>query len=704
VRRLGLPPEVLRFFTADKAAADVHVMRMDACGRHWMPDYGRMRRYAAGVNRLHALTELGLMPSASSVAPVAAFAAPGATPAGVGVPAPFATRGDGPTAPVRAGRRNVEDEADDEDEGEEVGAASGVVDPCGSAMASAPTGHGVSSSIGGDPSSARRTTPFVASPWSRLPPEAEARVAAVPPRYTRVIGIVPTGWVHTSKKKVHVAPCSAAPGYACGPAPGVAGGPVVADASGSPASCVTASGGMCADNEDRVTAAAATPARDPAVAASDCGRATSGRLPSSAAPDEAVAPGSGVRIAHNPESTAGATLTIPATSDDRFTWIGAEVHLIPYSEHSSFPELQAFVRALKPRKILPHVYSDAADRDRIVARFSHLLDSRAAKRAFFSAFGSGTGGAGALSNSSSLAVAGASAASQALLVVASRDGCKPASGDLVRTGETDFTVLDDEEDASEAIPETARMQACTASGCLAPSQTGASSQRRGAGAGNSLRPAKCSPPAVKKARTALSSPCALRHEAGGSALEDAACDDDGVVVVVDDEHGGSACSGKSGAAGAAAVLMPGVPISEPRRRTSLPEERQAVIPTAPPALAGASRVDFHCYACLLNFAAHASTSGSLGWVRCPCGSDFIERCSTASTGQGLPVADVRGSASSSQASSVGSSATNAASSLGPAAKSSPHAAPGSAVVAGRGARTPSKKATIGPDISSFFKH
>jgi hypothetical protein len=699
VRRLGLPPEVLRFFTADKAAADVHVMRMDACGRHWMPDYGRMRRYAAGVNRLHALTELGLLQSGSSVAAGVAAAVSNVPPTGAGVTASGAARGDGTTASARGSRRNVEDEADDEDEREEEGAAPAVVDPCGSAGASTSAGSGTGGFISEGSSTDRRATPFVASPWSRLPPDAEVRVAAVPPRYTRVIGIVPTGWVHTSKKKVHVAPCSTAPcstapcfavpGDIVGPAKGdVSAGPLTSHAFGSAASCATASGHMCADQEDSVTAAAVAPARNAAVDASNYGTATPDRLPSSAALDEAAAPSSGGTTAPDSVPTAGAASAFPATSDDRFTWMGAEVYLVPYSEHSSFPELQAFVRALKPRKISPHVYSDAADRDRIVARFSHLLDSTAAKRAFFSAFGSGTNGAGALSDRSSSALAGAAAASQVPLVVAScDDGCKPASGGLARSGETDLTELDDDEDASELLPRTARMEACASSGRAASPQFYGSSRRRGAGADGSGHPPECEPPAAKKARTAMPSPCALRLKAGSSASGDEACDDD--VVVVDDDDAESA-------AGAAAALGTGAPISDSRRRTATSSQAGAGHAAVSVAQMAASagvrpRLDFHCYACRLDFAAHVSTSGATGDVLCPCGSDFIERRALAGAGQGL--AGLRGSAASLQ---VGSA---------PAAKASPHTAPGATVAAGRGARIPSK-ATIGSqaDISSFFKH
>jgi DNA cross-link repair 1A protein len=60
-----------------------------------------------------------------------------------------------------------------------------------------------------------------------------------------------------------------------------------------------------------------------------------------------------------------------------------EVRLISYSEHSTFPELVSFVQYLKPRKIIPTVYSDQSHKRQIEGRFRNMLDSTRAKQAFF---------------------------------------------------------------------------------------------------------------------------------------------------------------------------------------------------------------------------------------------------------------------------------------------------------------------------------
>lgn len=60
-----------------------------------------------------------------------------------------------------------------------------------------------------------------------------------------------------------------------------------------------------------------------------------------------------------------------------------EVRLISYSEHSTFPELVTFIQYLKPRKIIPTVYSDQSHKRQIEGRFRNMLDSTRAKQAFF---------------------------------------------------------------------------------------------------------------------------------------------------------------------------------------------------------------------------------------------------------------------------------------------------------------------------------
>lgn len=62
------------------------------------------------------------------------------------------------------------------------------------------------------------------------------------------------------------------------------------------------------------------------------------------------------------------------------------VHLIPYSEHSSFTELQEFVGFLRPRKVIPTVgvSGDRGDANahKLASYFSHLCDNSGALRSF----------------------------------------------------------------------------------------------------------------------------------------------------------------------------------------------------------------------------------------------------------------------------------------------------------------------------------
>ncbi|KAI2507813.1 hypothetical protein MHU86_6593 [Fragilaria crotonensis] len=63
--------------------------------------------------------------------------------------------------------------------------------------------------------------------------------------------------------------------------------------------------------------------------------------------------------------------------------VEVEIRLVSYSEHSAFTELVDFVTFLKPRKVIPTVFSDESDRHKIVSRFRNLVDTTRAKQNFF---------------------------------------------------------------------------------------------------------------------------------------------------------------------------------------------------------------------------------------------------------------------------------------------------------------------------------
>jgi len=67
--------------------------------------------------------------------------------------------------------------------------------------------------------------------------------------------------------------------------------------------------------------------------------------------------------------------------------INVEIQLVAYSEHSSFRELRSFVEFLKPKRVIPTVFSNDNDAIAVEKRFKDVVDSYGAKVAFLNSMG-----------------------------------------------------------------------------------------------------------------------------------------------------------------------------------------------------------------------------------------------------------------------------------------------------------------------------
>lgn len=80
-----------------------------------------------------------------------------------------------------------------------------------------------------------------------------------------------------------------------------------------------------------------------------------------------------------------------------------EVRLMAYSEHSSYTELRDCVEFMKPKRVIPTVFSGEKDYEAIEKRFSDLVDSQRAKQSFInSMFGTSLLGKTSASSTSSI--------------------------------------------------------------------------------------------------------------------------------------------------------------------------------------------------------------------------------------------------------------------------------------------------------------
>jgi len=68
------------------------------------------------------------------------------------------------------------------------------------------------------------------------------------------------------------------------------------------------------------------------------------------------------------------------------------IQLVPYSEHTPFPDLMTFITFLRPRQVVPTVWGDEKLKEGMVKRFRGLVDATEGIRAFLSLFSRKEGG------------------------------------------------------------------------------------------------------------------------------------------------------------------------------------------------------------------------------------------------------------------------------------------------------------------------
>lgn len=150
------------------------------------------------------------------------------------------------------------------------------------------------------------------------------------------------------------------------------------------------------------------------------------------------------------------------------------VHLVPYSEHSSYTELREYVRWVRPNKVVPTVGVEKGTgkeaervRSEMLTHFRNLVDETASKRSFLSALGAAGGGGKRAKEEhhEGPAAAAAEAAAGAgpeiidLEHTEGDGGCKDVGGAAaaadIRDGEVDMDADTEEEPEPEDLPEMA---------------------------------------------------------------------------------------------------------------------------------------------------------------------------------------------------------------------------------------------------------